>query len=833
MRRAWVATCAVAAVLLAGLAPAVAGVQREAERDRATRPDPVALGTITGTVRGPDGNGLPNVRVVGHVLEPDGWRSIRDATDGGWYDEFAILTRADGTYSLSLLHAPGAYRVEFRPPMHGVSSEFSGAFWGDEGTGLVRDSQDVQVGADEVVTGIDVTLEPTRGTIVGSVLERDPDEGRQSIELLRDGYWLGRFMTDDEGRYAFPADPGVPYRIFMQPHDVATAKYWWHPSAASEADAEDIVVAPLGSADGSILPVTDGRYFAVVSGRVTDPDGEPLPSTMVQAVQEFPDGRFDHNVGHTNTRADGSYDLRLPPGRHRICVPRPIRWLSNYESIPYVPRCWDGARRLAGATTLELGQGERRADVDVRADELGASLSIGTSTSGVSLSPFRWSESDGKWLAEGGAAHDWRFVFRPGRYRLRFGDDHWWPSGRTIDDAADIWLQAGEREEIEVLPRPSCTTSISGSVTDLDGDQVGDPRIRLLAVDENGDPLPFDDPGHVPGPRERYGNFSWPRFTSTTWTFSHLQPGRYRVLHDRQELPGYGHLRKASRAWWPDSAVLGEAATIEVGPGEAVSGVDFTESPGAIVSGAVTDSDGRPTPNLLVVFERYDELERRWVFEESTATDHAGRFASATPTNDDGRLRSGDHRIRIESPWHAGLGSSWWTTEEDATPAVFRTEPRQAAFDVGTVVVGTGEAGPNDDPPPALPVEGSTATVTRTPCEPTPPPVPTPDPTESGLPTSTSPSSPVPTPSASPTPTPVVTPPGQRRGRLTVRSPRGNVIVVRNRESVKVRIVVGGRRSTVGPGARLRLRFGRSAVTWRARWTDPDLLPLRGRTRVR
>lgn len=823
MRRAWVATCAVTAVLVAGLAPAVAEV--DDVTPQVTAADPVGFGTVTGTVRGPDGAPVPNVRVVAHVLRPGGWYALRDDIDAGAYWERASRTQADGTFRLALLPAPAAYRIEFRPDMQGVSSEYSGTYFGDGGSGRVQDGMDVHVLPDRTTPGTDATLLPDRGRIVGSVLEeRDPDQGPRTVELIRDGYWLGRFTTDLEGRYSFPADPGVPYRVFMQPHDHATAKYWWHPGAADEADAEDIVVAPLGSADGSILPVTDERYFAVLSGTVTGPGGNPVPSAGLRVVREHLQRWIDEKT--VEGRPDGTFEIAVPPGRFRLCASESTDlYASPADGSRYMHRCWRNSAWFFDADDLEVGQAERRADVDIRLSPPAAWVYINGYFGDSGLFAFRWDEVSQSWVRQTTTvAGPWK-PFLPGRYRFRFGTHAWWPSGHTIEEASDVQLVAGSTFVIGPPPMPDCLSSISGSIVDLEGVPQGDERLSLVAVDEDGVALRWDDPGYTPHDDATV--------VGSTYVFHRVQPGRYRVLHDMQKRH-VSYSTPPSRSWWPDSAGMAESAIIVVRPGESVADVDFTQSPGALVSGLVVDPEGTPTPNALVVLERYDELDDRWSVEQTLVTDHTGRFRSTYQRNDQIAVRSGDHRIRVETPWHARLGSSWWTVDGQEEPAALRTEPRDTVADVGIVVVGTGSAAPNDDPPPPGPVQASEAEPTRLPCQPTtPPPDATPVPTESGLPTSTPPSSPVPTPSTSPTSTPVLTPPEQRRGRLTVRSPRGNVVVVRNRESVKVRLVVGGRRSTLGPGARLRLRFGRSAVTWRARWTDPDLLPLRGRTWVR
>lgn len=815
MGRAWVATCAVAAVLVAGLAPAVAEVEDLGPQEPAAAP--AGFGTVTGTVRGPDGVAVPNVRVVAHVLRPGGWYALRDDMDAGAYWERAARTQADGTFRLVLLPAPAAYRIEFRPDMEGVSSEYSGTYFGDGGSGRVQDGLDVHVLPDQTTPGTDATLSPDRGRIEGSVLEeREPDQGPRTVELIRDGYWLGRFKTDLEGRYSFPADPGVPYRVFMQPHDHEAARYWWHPSAADEADAEDIVVPPLGSADASILPVTNTRYFAVISGTVTDPEGDPVPSAGLRAVREHQETWIDEKS--IEGRPDGTFELTVPPGRFRLCAsPSPDLYANPADDPRYVHRCWRNSAWFSDADDLEVGQAERRAGVDIQLAPPAGWVYINGYHSGIALFAFRWDEASQSWVRQTTTVTGAWKPFTPGRYRFRFGTHAWWPSGHTIEDAADVELVAGSTSLIGPPPAPDCLSSVSGSVVDLGGDPRGDERISLVAVDEDGVPLRWDDPGYAP-----HGD---PVIVGSTYVFRGVQPGRYRLLHDMQKRT-VSYSTPPSRTWWPDSAVMAESAIVVVPPGESLAEVDFIQSPGALLSGLVVDPEGTPTPNTLVVVERYDELDDRWSAEQTLVTDHAGRFRSTYQRTDQIAVQAGDHRIRVETPWHRGLGSSWWTVDGQDGPAVLRTEPRDTAADVGTVVIGTGSATPNDNPPPAGTGQPSGAEPTRVSCPVTTlPPVPTPSPTEPGLPTLQ--------PLPNPTSTPAVTPPEQRRGRLTVRSPRGNVVVVRNRESVAVRLVVGGRRSTLGPGARVRLRFGRSVVSWRARWTDPDLLPLRGRTWVR
>ncbi|MCA1831691.1 MAG: carboxypeptidase-like regulatory domain-containing protein [Actinomycetota bacterium] len=153
-------------------------------------------GTISGTITGPAGQGLPDICVDAFF------------TDGGWYAASAI-TESNGEYVLDYLDA-GAYKVQFHDC--GTEPTYVGQWYDnkpDEGS-----ADEVQVLAGTATTGIDAAL-AVGGTVTGTVKDRvgNPVPGICAAAFDDDQNLLSHGYADESGAYHVGALPSGTVKI--------------------------------------------------------------------------------------------------------------------------------------------------------------------------------------------------------------------------------------------------------------------------------------------------------------------------------------------------------------------------------------------------------------------------------------------------------------------------------------------------------------------------------------------------------------------------------------------------------------------------------------------
>jgi protocatechuate 3,4-dioxygenase beta subunit len=155
-----------------------------------------------------------------------------------------------------------------------------------------------------------------------------------------------------------------------------------------------------------------------------------------------------------------------------------------------------------------------------------------------------------------------------------------------------------------------------------------------------------------------------PRTSATTdkdgrFLLTGLEPGRYRVVHQSRAHFSAGRARFRQ---WP------EGKDLIIAEGEAVEGIDFTLETGGIITGRVTDAEGRPVVAESVTLTQIIENERGGLSRHSrssaTRTDKsgvyriyaipAGRYilSAGGPPDILGRLRPTDRRHAYWRAFH-------------------------------------------------------------------------------------------------------------------------------------------------------------------------------------
>ncbi|HVS20010.1 MAG TPA: carboxypeptidase-like regulatory domain-containing protein, partial [Planctomycetota bacterium] len=257
------------------------------------------VGSITGLVRGPDGQPLGGARVS---LTLEG--GVSNLTfGGGQYAE--IATKPDGTYELVWLRA-GKYSVSAGGPLMG------GMFGGGEDAPARAVRAGVRVGDGDRVDGIDFRLKAP-GRLVGTVSDASGKPVADAAVFVRDehGNLLERISlaaTDAAGRFTYSGIGAGRYQVHARTQGEVSAEV-----AVNVREGEDAELA-LSLSPGAVLLVTladeEGQPVDC-SVTVTDDDGRQVNGnwSMADLMSMFQSGAFSSKEQRVGP---------VPPGRYTI-----------------------------------------------------------------------------------------------------------------------------------------------------------------------------------------------------------------------------------------------------------------------------------------------------------------------------------------------------------------------------------------------------------------------------------------------------------------------------------------------------------------------------------
>ncbi|HET9061265.1 MAG TPA: carboxypeptidase regulatory-like domain-containing protein [Acidimicrobiales bacterium] len=198
-------------------------------------------GTVSGLVSAPGGQPLGGVTVqVGGLPAPVSTQTLTGGSGSA----------ATGTYSISGLPTPGTYAVTFSLP--GYSSV----------------TQEISLSSNGLATGVDATLAPVLGQLVGNVDDATTHQGISGVTIsLTDGTNSEQTFSAStpSGGYKFVQLPEGAYTVtFSAPGYVTkTALVHLHPGQSGK---QDIELSPIGSGAAPVSSAPPGAA-AISSGR--------------------------------------------------------------------------------------------------------------------------------------------------------------------------------------------------------------------------------------------------------------------------------------------------------------------------------------------------------------------------------------------------------------------------------------------------------------------------------------------------------------------------------------------------------------------------------------
>jgi len=488
-----------------------------------------------------------------------------------------------------------------------------------------------------LLNGSALAQEPTksRATIEG-IVTRDPDSQpvkKALIELIADNQAQG-------GNYTTITAADGGFRI----ENIAPGRYHLFAERTGLLDTDK----QRGHTDGRILTLTAGQELkdlhlrlqaaAVIRGRVTDEDGDPLPNAEVTVLRQTFVAGHKHweQAGAERTNDLGEYRIaNLPAGNVYISVSPPPDFKSLIENAGTAADTRNAKPDPSASTTYQTtyypGTADRSQAAPVAlhpADEFPANFSLTPSPSlsvrgAVVNVPPRASATimlqsrDFSLVLNGAEMHkDGSFVIHdvsPGSYTILASIE-----GSPVPMTARQSLQVGSTnvEGLRLSPQPGTTiqgrmrVEARNSTSRFDSERV---FLALQSVDSE------QDEGVLPG-RENFSNLAHVA-PDGSFQWTDVPAGSYyvQVMGDTT----------ANEGWFVKSVAAGgrdiNESGISVDGGTVTMDLVITAN-GGVCEGVAVDRKGEPVANAVVVAVPEARMRSRVDRYRKTVTDQTGRF---------------------------------------------------------------------------------------------------------------------------------------------------------------------------------------------------------------
>ncbi|HYP08041.1 MAG TPA: carboxypeptidase regulatory-like domain-containing protein [Bryobacteraceae bacterium] len=460
--------------------------------------------------------------------------------------------------------------------------------------------------------------EPAAGSVRGSVRNSVTGEPLRKAEVTLRSVPANvdtrpfAVETDASGQFHFPSVPTGSYLLTARRIGFLPAE-----NVPRRQAPKAVTVAAGQEVDGVAIELIPN---SVISGRVTDEDGEAMfGATVTLLEQKFLRGRrVLYSRGSAAVNDLGEYRIpALPAGRYLLVItaaaefgPSPIRVRTpGQESArSYVPMYFPGVIDAASATVLELppGQELRGIDVTLRRVPVVSVRGRAVDVSGngipnvnvlITSAEHAFASSlvrnvanagaDGSFLLTGIAAGPYAVIATS---VAREG-----PSSGVLN------IQVGSRDLDDLLIRMLPPVRVAGSLKAGDVADLAKVRVVLDAMDTYSDLRSSDPAGQ--------GN---------TFLVNNVPPGRYRVR--AEGVPDGFYTRSVM---WNGDDVTDKGLTLST----SATAVEVTLARGAsTVKGKLSSADGSPVPGGSVGLVPPDEKREDWGLYKTAIVGVNGEF---------------------------------------------------------------------------------------------------------------------------------------------------------------------------------------------------------------
>ena len=439
--------------------------------------------TLSGRINDSEGNPVANVHI--YAYDPDsGQQGEVDAS-------------SDGTYRISL--APGTYEVSISPPV--------GSKW------IRKTIEEVNVDEDAI---LDVVLE-TGPVLTVRILDPGGD-------LITD---LDGVIVEGQGLTLYWSCSGCdgPFRMALAP---GTYKLEIRPPLGSELLGTTIEEMHIGE-DTTLEITLEHGLFHSVSGRVLDPDGNPVANASVYAWSFLTEER---DQGRTS--ADGSYRISLMPGMYWVEIHPPEGSGLPAQTLLNV--------KVSGDTILDIAL---KSGVILSGR---VTSSDGEPVVGITVQAFDQPRNQG---GRGRTSADgtYRIILMPGIYWVEISPSR---EGEFLNQTI-FDLEVATDTVLDLITVEEGLT-LSGQITDPEGKPVADAQVNIWGSED------VDPAGHTL------------TFADGSYSIAHLRPDAYgMIIYPPGPFP---------------AQMVASVGVIED------MTLDITLKQGVLVSGRVTDSNG-------------------------------------------------------------------------------------------------------------------------------------------------------------------------------------------------------------------------------------------------
>lgn len=498
----------------------------------------------------------------------------------------------------------------------------------------------------------------SHGALVEGIVTKDPDGEpvkKVLIELIAEN-------QSEAGNYT--ALTGADGTFAIQ--DILPGRYRLFAERTGLLDSQK----SRGRSDGRLLTLNEGQELkdvhvklqaaAVVRGRVTDEDGDPLPNAEVSILRAtFASGRRRwEQAGSERTNDLGEYRIAgLAAGNVYVSVNPPPDFQTLIEdggsdqkrnsarnpATSYQTLYYPGTTDRSQATPIQLHPGD---DFPVNFS-MAPSPSLSIRGAVVNLPPktsatIMLQSRDFSLIMNGAEMHkDGSFVIRnvsPGNYTIVATVDG---APMAMTARQSLQLAATNVEGLRLAPQPGATVRghlrFDNQVTSSDLARIfltlqtmnGEDDATELTIGDR-----FTNIAHI----NKEGMFEW----------TDVPAGNYYV-----QILGETDVNEG---WFVKSAFAGgresEASGFAVNGG--MVALDLVASHnGAIVEGLAMDTQGQPAPNAIIVAVPGPQMQKRPDYFRKTVSDQGGHFTLRG-------IRAGDYSVLA---WENVEGDSYYNPD--------------------------------------------------------------------------------------------------------------------------------------------------------------------------